>query len=207
MLKKLWILLWICWKQQEIKSVDCESFDPLINFCIEQLKLCFLPKSARHYSPDLLINSFLWHMTSNKLYLKLRDLFIPPCDRRLRTLCSDQTVTKSLVDIRYLHKRIEKLTMEERTCVLIIDEIYTAKKIEYSNGQFYGVNDDGDKAKTVLAFMIQSLMCKYRDVVLLIPTTILTVDCLRSYFDYAMKVLDELVLILAVSMDNSAVNR
>ena len=56
----------------------------------------------------------------------------------------------------------------------MIDEIYTAARIEYHQGEFTGFTDDGKVAKTVLAFMIESITSKFRDVVKLIPVDGLT---------------------------------
>ena len=37
---------------------DVGNVVSLIQFCIEQLSLCFIAKTARHYSPERLINAF-----------------------------------------------------------------------------------------------------------------------------------------------------
>ena len=55
--------------------------------------------------------------------------------------------------------------------VLIVGEVYMAQWIEYFNGQFVALTKDGIPAKTVLAFMVQLTLGKYKDVMLLIPIT------------------------------------
>ena len=47
----------------------------------------------------------------------------------------------------------------------MIDEIYTAQRVEYSNGSFVGLTEEGIPSKTVLTFIIQSV----EDVVCLQP--------------------------------------
>ena len=54
---------------------------------------------------------------------------------------------------------------------LIMDEVFTAKCIEHSNETFVEVTEEGEPAKTVLAFMVQSICSKFKDVVCLVPVT------------------------------------
>ena len=53
--------------------------------------------------------------------------------------------------------------------MLLLDEVYTAQQVEYSDGSFVGLTEDSVPARSVLAFMVQSICGKYRDVVCLIP--------------------------------------
>ena len=69
----------------------------------------------------------------------------------------------------YLKQTAEHLDKRERLMTLIIDEVYTAKRIEYLNGTFVGVTEEGEPAKTVQAFMVQSICSKFKDVVCLVP--------------------------------------
>ena len=65
-------------------------------------------------------------MTSPKLYSHLRNLFLLPSDRLLRQLSFNITVKADHVDLRYLKHRVESLSNDEKICMLLIDEIYTA---------------------------------------------------------------------------------
>ena len=89
----------------------------------------------------------------------------------------------------------------------MIDEIYTASRVEYSNGSFIGLTEEGVPAKTVLAFMVQSMRSNYKDVVCLVPVNKLDTAILRRWFDTVMTAIDELMLVLAVSVDNHVCNR
>ena len=71
--------------------------------------------------------------------------------------------------------------------MLLLDEVYTAQRVEYSNDSFVGLTEDGVPAKTVLAFMVQSICGKYRDVVCLIPINKLNTNTLSHWFNRVLK--------------------
>ena len=83
----------------------------------------------------------------------------------------------------------------------------TASRIEYRNGSFIGLTDEGLPAKTILAFMVQSIRSKYKDVVFLVPISKLDTASLRAWFDRVMISIDEFLLVSAISVDNLVCNR
>jgi len=179
----------------------------LIEFVIEQLQLLQLPQQARRYSSNTITTAFLWQLTSCSLYKKLRELFVLPSLSRLRSYSSCLTVEARSLDLTYLKHRIDHLEKKERMVTLMIDEVYTAKRIEYSNGAFIGLTKDGNPARTVLAFMVQSTCSKFKDVVCLIPVQKLDTTQLRFWFDKVVSALHDILFIVAVSVDNHICNR
>ena len=91
--------------------------------------------------------------------------------------------------------------------VLCIDEVYTARRIEYYNGKIVGLTEDGMPAKTVLAFMVQSLSSKYKDIVCLAPIKSLTTEKVSKYYFSIMEQLAQIMFVVAISVDNHPVNR
>ena len=85
-----------------------------------------------------------------------------------------------------------------------MDKIYT---VEYSNGSFVGLTEEGKPSKTVLTFMIQSVNSKYKDVVCLQPFYQLDTEFLKSWFHTVMVALHDLFIVVAVSVDNHVCNR
>jgi len=81
----------------------------------------------------------------------------------------DLNVDVKKVDVAYLKQRTSSMTEGKRTVMLLIDEVYTAQRVEYCNGSYIGLMEDGRPTKTVLAFMVQSVCKICRDVVCLIP--------------------------------------
>jgi len=184
-----------------------DEFLPLLKFILEQLKLCQTPKQGRRYSVQVITTAFLWQLTSTALYKKLRSMFILPSLSRLRQLSTCISVKSGQVDLSYLKVRISNLSDHEKKVVLLIDEIYTAQRVEYSNGSFIGLNKDGVPSKTVVAFMVQSISGKYKDVVCLIPINRIDTALLREWFEKMMDGIKQYLLVLAVCADNHVCNR
>ena len=137
----------------------------------------------------------------------MREFFILPSPSTLHKLLSDTSVEAGVVDIKYLKHRTMGLSVQQRIVTLMIDEVYTAQRVEYSNGAFVGLTEDGVPAKTVLGFMVQSTCDKYKDVVCLVPINKLDTNILPVWFNKVMKALDEIFYVVAVSVDNHICNR
>ena len=80
----------------------------------------------------MLTTFFLWKLTSTALYLKLYDFFILPSCSKLHNLLCQTTVETRVVDQQYLQQRSKDLTEQQRIVTLMIDEVYTAQRVEYS---------------------------------------------------------------------------
>ena len=96
---------------------------------------------------------------------------------------------------------------KERLIVLLIDKVYTAQRIEYSDGSFIGLPMEGKPAKTILAFMVQSVVGNFEDIVCLIPVNKLDTALLHHWFIIVLKALDSLCSVVAISVDNHVCNR
>lgn len=191
---------------QYLENEDAEN-RRFLQFVSEQLELSQTKVSARHYSPETIRLSFLWYITNRPLYLKLRELFFIPTVRRLQQLSSDTSVTTSNIDISYISARVNHLSDSERIVTLIIDEVYTAQRVECVKGRLTGLTESGDVGKTVLTFMVQSLKSKYKDVVKIVPVVSLNLDILYQHFVSVLKNIKELLHVIAVVVDNHPVNR
>ena len=181
----------------------------LIVFLKEQLKLTLISHHSRIYPRNVMIKSFLWHCYSPALYQQLRELFILPTVRRLRQIsCTTISRFSSLsIDKEYFRTRTSTLTDIDRHVVMQIDEIYSAQRVEYSGGDIVGVASDGSAAKTVLAFMVNSLSSKYDDILLLIPVHRLTSTQLKESFISILNQIKEFFLVVGISTDNLSTNR
>ena len=120
-------------------------------------------KTGRRYSTLLTSTSFFWHLTSSNLYAKFPDIFILPSCSRLRQLSCGTTVHCGEISLQYMQQRISELTFKKKVVVLIIDEVYTAQRVEYCNGKFIGLTENGSIAKTVLILWLIHLTF-FRDI-------------------------------------------
>ena len=181
-----------------------------IAFIIEQLKLLSIPKNQRHYSPSLLVFSSIWKAASTSCYrqmLQSNVLTLPSLSTlyRINNILSLRSTEEEIT--KYFQLKIQKLTDIERNVILIIDEVYVQKNMEYTGGKYFGTVD-GELAKTVLCFMIKSLRHHYKDVVALFPCHALTSASLLNHFYKVNRLLCEIGFhIVAISADNASVNR
>ena len=96
-----------------------------------------------------------------------------------------------------METRAADLTSQEQIVILLINEVYTAQRVEYNNGYFVSITKDVRPSKTVLAFMIQSVAVKYKDVYL-IPVNKLNTALLHHRFDCVCDGSNDLFLIVAI---------
>ena len=182
-----------------------------LSFLTEQFSLLFKPPKQRRYSPGFLAMCLLWQNTSSGLYEQMqRDCVLTlPGSRHLRNISSSVTVDCGLPSstVKYLQARIKQLTPRQRNVVLMIDEVYSAQKVEFVRGKFLG-NENNQATKTVLTFMIKSLASPYQDVVALIPTVNLNADNLHQHFMNVLKTITPIGFnVVIVSTDNHTANR
>jgi hypothetical protein len=182
-----------------------------VTFLQEQLSLAVTKKYGRRYSQDLLAASFMWNNTSPALFKQLKEegfLSLPSQSHLRRLSQAFQTETgMSPSCTTYLQARADNLKEREKIVVLMVDEIFVSKRVEYASGKMYGT-EDGDVCKTLLTFMVKSVAGRYTDVVALYPVTKLTGEKLK---EDALRVLEALTdvgfEVLALIGDNATMNR
>ena len=89
---------------------------------------------------------------------------------------------------------------------LLIDEVYTQKKVEYVNGKFYGL-EDGRLTKTLLSLMIRSVGGSYRDIIAMCPISNLNAKLQHDIWFKNIKILESLGFDVVVTLtDGNEVN-
>ncbi|QQP39506.1 Putative LOC101234561, partial [Caligus rogercresseyi] len=182
-----------------------------VAFLMEQLKLLKKKENARRYSPTLLAVACLWENTSPSLYrMILHDGFLTlPSSSHLNRLSRAFSVESGVSEgtKAYLKARAGKLNEREKIVALLVDEVATAKRVEYSNGTFFGF-EKMEPTKTVLAFLITSICGKYKDVVGLNPVVKLNAELLAHLHRVALRAATEAGFLVITSIcDGHSVNR
>jgi hypothetical protein len=181
-----------------------------LSFLCEQLSLCDKTPNMRRYATSTLVSALMWHAygPSCYRYILSEGCLCLPSVRTLERLSRSLNTGENNM-LLYLEKRIQKLNQFERCCSLMFDEIYVFQDLQYSNGRYIGLSEDGlNNATTVLAFMIKSQSSKYQDVIALIPLHGLSLIKLRPLFFSALKLATDAGFnIIATICDNHPVNR
>ena len=114
----------------------------------------------------------MWENSSPSLYkqmLKENVLSLPSiCHLHSlsKTFCMDTGLTGNTHS--FVVARIKQISKRERHIVLLIDGIYTARRVEYQSGKLYGYESQ-QTTKTLLCFIVSSVAEDYRDVVRVTP--------------------------------------
>lgn len=152
--------------------------------------------------------SYLLYATSASAYRTLMDQNV---------LCLPSTMTLHKITRRfdssdssnaYLKLRCSQLDQIHRNVVLLIDEIYIAKRVEYAHGDIIGLTNDNQVASTLLCFMIRSCAGSYKDIVGIYPMLNITAEKQHScYLDVLQLVHSLSFNVVAISVDNATINR
>jgi len=159
------------------ENLDDDSDDHRrLSFIIEQLQLLSTSKYSRSYSPQLTIMSYMISAASSAAYSVLLNdnVLCLPSKSTLKKVTRRVDSNSGLDNKAYLKLRMSKLNAFETAVLLMIDEIYVAKRVEYSRGEVQGLTTEGSVASTLLCFMIKSLAGKYKDLVAIYPMSKLT---------------------------------
>jgi Transposase protein len=165
-----------------------------LKFMIEQLKLASQTKFARVYSPQQLIFSYRLHAASPAAYrvLQNEDVLYLPSITTLKKVTRKLNQNTGLDNTSYLKLWLPKPNQFDRNVLTMIDEIYVAKRVEYSSGTIQGLTADGKVASTLLCFMIKSVSSKYRDLVSMYLMAKLTAEKLGDCFKEVLSFLHSL---------------
>ena len=173
-----------------------EEVSRKVAFLKEQLKLSITNKFGRRYTPDLLSMTVLWKNVSNALYKQIYEegILTVPAPKYLDSLTSAFKVEGGTVEgdvpqttKQYLKTRLSSLNERQKLVNLMLDEVYNAKRVEYSGGQFYGYENQ-TVTKTILGFMIKSVAGRFHEMVVLVPIAKVDADVIDILWHKVLKV-------------------
>ena len=107
----------------------------------------------RKYSPETLVRQFEYFATSRAMYKRLREDYQLPSITTLTRLTSK---CNNLKDHQFLQMFFGSLEDSQKTCLLLIDEVYVKPALHFHAGSIFGraVNRPDQLANTVLGFKI-----------------------------------------------------
>jgi len=184
-----------------------------LSFLVEQLNLLSISSKNRYrFSSSLLITAYSIHLASSSAYNRLRqqEVLSLPSTKTLQRVTQHVSPENCSVNIEYFKKRIAKLTYFEKHVNLIFDEVYIAKRLEYSKAHqsVLGLTAENSIASTILCFMVASVAGDYRDIVLMIPLSKISHSLILLNFWQIVKTLTEIgFCIVSVTADNHSSNR
>ena len=165
--------------------------------------LAVKPSHGRRYSQDVLALACMWQNISPALYKQIQadGVLTLPNYKYVRRLSSALTVDFHLNDatILYLSARMDKLTKRELNVNLIIDEVYCQKTVQYSNGVFYG-NENNCITQTLLCVMIKSVAGSYSDVIVMSPVFIINHEKIYKVCENSVEKMTEIGFDIVATM-------
>jgi hypothetical protein len=196
----------------EMNSEVLDDTKRRLPFLIEQLQLisASMPNSRR-YSMYTLSLAILWHHHGPACYRAILadNLLILPSVRTIQRVTGSLSLESESDMLLYLKARRAALNQFEAYVSLIYDEIYVFETLDYCNGRFIGMAEDGKaKTTTMLCFMIHSLSSPYCDIIAMIPLHGISIASLEKYFHNALKLATTAGFKVRVAIsDNHPVNR
>ena len=181
-----------------------------ISFMVEQLQLLTKSKFGCQYSPQLTIFAYMFYASSSAAYNVVREenVMCLPSVNTLRKVTRRLNTSDGLDNKSYLKLRASKLNQFQRHVLLMIDEIYIAKRVEYSRGAIQGLTPDGSVATILLCFMVKSIAGKYKDIVAIYPMSKLTAAKQHDCYKEVVALLQDVSLnLVGISVDNASTNR
>ena len=127
----------------------------------------------KFYSPDSIVRAFRYCATSKSCYEKMRIDYQIPSTRVLRSLTSK---VSKLSDQKFISKIFSNLEENQRSCIILVDEVYVKPSLQFHGGGIFGKaeNDPSTLATTMLAIMIKCMNGGPRFIVKIIPVCKLT---------------------------------
>ena len=107
------------------------------------------------YTPDVLVRAFSYYAVSTSLYERLKKDYQLPSVSTLARITSSSTKSSSS---EFLKTVFEATENTRKPCVLLHDEVYIKKSLQYHGGEILGIAvNDPLLAETMLGQMINCL--------------------------------------------------
>jgi len=190
------------------------KFHRVIWFICEQLRL--MTQSVYCYFYDFLVFASVFYNTAPNAYRFLRTSgnCILPCLNTIRKITLSKTMSPLIEQHEstcfcYVKEKVKILQPNDKTVVLLVDEIHLQQCFDYKGGSVVGTaSNSNEAAKSAFAFMISSIVSKYKDVVHVLPTCKINAKDLFALIRRTIRGLEEAGFrVISVITDNNAISR
>ena len=161
----------------------------------------------KFFSVDAILRGFQYFSSSRSLYNRLRSDFRLPSIRVLTAITSK---TSKIDDSSYLTSIFNKLSDDQKFCIVLVDEIYIKPCLRYQGGEIYGnaVNDHSQLARTVLAIMVKCMFGGPLFIVKILPVCNLNCKFQFEQVNSVIRMIQcALGKVIAIICDNNHVNQ
>ena len=193
---------------EAIRFLNTKEISHKTQILLEQMKcMGTIHVGEKKYSPETIARSFEYFATSRSLFTRIRLDYELPCETTLTTLT---TKVSSMEDNEWLNQIFSKLDEKDKSCILLLDEVYVKPSLTYQGGTIFGkaVNHPDLLATTILSFMVCPLFGGPKFLYKVYPVVKLDTDFL---YTETMNILNDMksvgVDIKAIVADNNRVNQ
>ena len=111
-----------------------------------------------HYDPETIVCAFKYFAISRALYQRIKSDYNLPS---VRTLTRTTSSLSKREDSAFLELIFRSLTLQQKCCIILHNEVYIKKALTYHGGTVFGkaANNTSILAETVLGIMINNLHC------------------------------------------------
>lgn len=194
-----------------LKSND--KNEKTLSFLQSQIQLCLQSKFTYRFQPETMVISSMLLFISPHAYKFLRKtgIIVLPCPNTVKKLCAELSPSASPNDnfLAYIREKQQSLKLHECFVSLMLDEIHIKPYLDYKGGSIVGTGHDGtDLATTAHVFMIQSLLCDFKDVVHILPVHKTNGSNLFSVIHNVVIGLEAIGFkIIVIVTDNNSINK
>ena len=137
-----------------LHTMEIDNKKDVLRQQMKSMKACCV--GEKKYELDTIVRAFQYFATSRATYNLLRNDYELPS---VQTLTRSTSKVKNLSDDTYLKNVFANLNTNEKTCILLVDEVYVKPMLQYHGGILFGtaVNKPKKLANTVVGFMLVSL--------------------------------------------------
>lgn len=185
-----------------------------INFFKQQISFLNICKNQTRYSADFLVFCSLFRSISPHAYNFFRnsDYLRLPCRSVIKsytnTLQTNPVIEQNNL-LRYITSKFNILNAEDKSVILLMDEVHLKPDLDYKGGEIVGAAFDGtENASSAFVFMINSLKSLYKDVVHILPVRKINANILHSFLKAIIIGLENIGFeVMGVVTDNHSINR